>query len=1163
MKKLFTFVLLSLLTICQSWAIDVTWQALSGTSTTGKSLDAGYYVVTQNATFSNSTAGGSGLTIADGATVHIYIPAGVTLTCTGANASGVTGAGAGIHVPATATVYFYGKGTVVATGGNAAQGAKGGDGYCALLKSDENFTSRSGKGGNGGGGAGAGIGTPGGTGGTGGAEVGYWDTYFGTQANMSGKNGNDGTQGGTANDAGKIYKQNSVTINATGGTAATQNTSYAKRSTTQKVHHSDWQYYYSITGSGCGGNGGSGCAANSIGAGGPGGGGAGSGGSGGVDWSAYDRMYDSYGGNGGNGTSTTSTNAGAKGAQASGTTNKGGNGGTGARAGETKTAESVQECGAVPHDYCKSVIYNANGGNGTMNPQIVDPQEIINNSAKFLDCGFTREGFTFAGWNTARNGSGISYSANDGIPTNDDKNTTMTLYAQWTAQKITATIDYTYRTGEDEYAHMPETVEAGHENPFTKKVRAILRDHSGNALKNGDQDLSFVLDAPTATEASGSVTSSVDTHKRAAVTLIVVKGTACSLTGSSPDYTLTLDANTYTNYRSVDFEVMNAEGSAKAAHWVTTEVSATNYVFKYEGFTSVNMFDLTWRVNLKNLSMYPSDIFVKPMRKGTHIDDGGNTDLVQIPAMENIKGVECELAGYIDDKGNNVTIEAYNAKTAEEKAEFNKNGGAYYTGEYNVLRSCTHGQPYNYEIGLTGFILDGLTYYLSETAGAIPDDMVSNVEAKWEESQGEEGEKIVFDRLATDIPVLLLMPNGEGATVSGRSDYKLYVDNHSTRTVNLKQFEPVRPNYDFVGWVDAYDATKYGTNDDYQFQIGTQATTSLVAQWVRSAAPEVDPQVMEEDNANFTYSVKVTDALGESAIKKVQYIFTNSETEPAKDASGWEDLQEKSGDAYTLTIPMVNEHRGKYLWVKAENADKYSVAKLGKVRSVFRLTANANPKSTQKGTWADDGEGNLVFNESVSGTAYSDYYSTFYYGEHSFTVSNATAYTAEIINADQLRLVKIEPNAQGLVIIPNGTGVILRKSMATDGAIELEECDEATYQGQNALSGVDEVATEENGYDYYVFSYTEECGLGFYQNESNSKTLAAHKAFVKLGEGQKVSAFTLNFGDGNDPIVEAIREIEATEKPAGVIFDLSGRKVSNNNMRGGIYINAGKKIMHQ
>lgn len=1154
MKKLFTFVLLSLLTICQSWAIDVTWQALSGTSSTGMSLAAGYYVVTQNATFSNSTAGGSGLTIADGATVHIYIPAGFTLTCKGANASGVTGAGAGIHVPATATVYFYGEGTVVATGGNAAQGAKGGNGYCALLKNDENFTSRSGKGGDGGGGAGAGIGTPGGTGGTGGAEVGYWNTYFGTQANMSGKNGNDGTQGGTANDAGKIYKQNSVTINATGGTAAAQNTSSATRSTTQKVHHSDWQYYYSITGSGCGGNGGSGCAAYSIGAGGPGGGGAGSGGSGGVDWSAYDRMYDSYGGNGGNGTSTTSTNAGAKGVQASGTTNKGGNGGTGARAGETKTAESVQECGAVPHDYCKSVIYNANGGNGTMNPQIVDPQEIIRNSAKFLACGFTREGFTFAGWNTERNGSGTSYSENGGIPTNDDKNTTVTLYAQWTAQKITATIDYTYRTGENAYDHMPEDVQAG-ENPFTRKVRAILRDHSGNVLKDGEDELSFVLTAPDATDPSSTVTSSVDTHKRAAVTLTVVKGEACSLTGSSPDYTLTLDADTYTDYRSVDFEVMNADGTAKAAHWVTTEVSATNYVFKYEGMSSENMFDLTWRVNLKNLSMYPSDIFVKPMRKGTHTDNDGNTDLVQIPAMENIKGVECELAGYIDDKGNNVTIEAYNAKTAEEKAEFNKNGGAYYTGEYNVLKSCTHAHPYNYEIGLTGFILDGLTYYLAEAEGAIPNDMVSSAVATSDNTE------ITFNRLATDIPVLLLMPNGDGATVSGRSDYKLYVDNHLTRTVNLKQFEPVRPNYDFVGWVDAYDKTKYGTNDNYQFKIGTQATTSLVAQWVRSAAPEVDPQVMEEDNANFTYSVKVTDALGESAITKVQYIFTDSETEPAKDASGWTPLQ-KSGEAYTLTIQMVNEYRGKYLWVKAENEDKYSVTKLGKVRSVFRLTANANPKSTQKGTWDEDGEGNLVFHESESGTAYSDYYSTFYYGEHSFTVSNATAYTAEIINEDQLRLVKIEPNEQGLVVIPNGTGVILRKSMATDGAIELEECDEATYQGErNALSGVDDDENEDSGYDYYVFSYTEALGLGFYDNQST--TLAAHKAFVKLGAGQKVSAFTLNFGDGNDPIIEAIREIEATEKPAGVTFDLSGRKVSNNNMRGGIYINAGKKIMHQ
>ena len=76
------------------------WTALTEGSTTGKTIGTAgattYLHVTGNLTFSNSTLGGSGLTILG--TVYLYVPQDVTVTCTGANASGQTGAGAGIEV---------------------------------------------------------------------------------------------------------------------------------------------------------------------------------------------------------------------------------------------------------------------------------------------------------------------------------------------------------------------------------------------------------------------------------------------------------------------------------------------------------------------------------------------------------------------------------------------------------------------------------------------------------------------------------------------------------------------------------------------------------------------------------------------------------------------------------------------------------------------------------------------------------------------------------------------------------------------------------------------------------------------------------------------------------------------------------------------------------
>ena len=74
-----------------------------------------------------------------------------------------------------------------------------------------------------------------------------------------------------------------------------------------------------------------------------------------------------------------------------------------------------------------TVSYNANGGEGEMDSQTFSeyPVYIRNNE-------FTKEGYTFTGWNTADDGSGTHYSPNDIY--GDDKTTEqddVILYAQW------------------------------------------------------------------------------------------------------------------------------------------------------------------------------------------------------------------------------------------------------------------------------------------------------------------------------------------------------------------------------------------------------------------------------------------------------------------------------------------------------------------------------------------------------------------------------------------------------------------------------------------------------------------------------------------------------------------------------------------------------------
>lgn len=780
------------------------------------------------------------------------------------------------------------------------------------------------------------------------------------------------------------------------------------------------------------------------------------------------------------------------------------------------------------YDYYKHITFNNNGGTGTMTQQTVE------NSAAIKANTFTREGFTFAGWNTKADGTGTKYDAGAQIVADENSKGPVTLFAQWTANTITATFDYTYRTSKKvggNYVVAYEHMNNEHESAaITTKVRANFRNASGAVLK------SVVLTAPAATTPGGTPTDNISTHNTAAITLNVVASGTENLSGDN--CTVVLGATDYANYRTVDFEVMKEDASAVAPHWVSDKISATSYVFKYEGHESENMYELTWRVNLKNLSMYPADIFVKPMRESDSVK------FDQISPMIGKDGEVCELAGYIKSDNSDITLADYNALTYEQKQGITI-AGAYYTGEYNVLKTDAKGDDYTYRLGLTGFTLDGIIYYLAANHGDIPTDMISTATV----SSASDKKEIVFDRFDKDIPVLILNP-GTGGTVGGKTNYMLYVDNHAAREVNLAQFEALRPGYTFLGWKDARDDNNnlvsennkvYGKDANYTFTIGTKSTTTLVAQWERTNAPKIALNDLTEGDENFAYTVNITDDLG--ILNNVKYIYATGDNAPAADDSGWTNLS-LTGGVGTIVLSLLNEEFGKNLWVMASNESKTSVVNLGTVRSIYKVKANPDPDSH---TTEDIEETHVN---------YYDYYSTFFYSDHTFIADNATVYTAQI-SGNHLDLTEIKPTSDdALVIIPKGTAVILRKKQAIDGNIVLEEYngDVPTLYGTNNLEGVDENTTQD-GDNYYIFSYAQK-GLGFYLNSST--TLAAHKAFIRLENGQSAArAFTLNFGDSE---TTGIRDIE-TEVDTDALYDLSGRKVSAPSAQGGIYIKGGKKII--
>ena len=70
-----------------------------------------------------------------------------------------------------------------------------------------------------------------------------------------------------------------------------------------------------------------------------------------------------------------------------------------------------------------TITFDPNGGDGTMKPQEISP----NTPTKLSVNSFTREGFTFTGWNTKADGSATSYADKEEVSLDTD----LTLYAQW------------------------------------------------------------------------------------------------------------------------------------------------------------------------------------------------------------------------------------------------------------------------------------------------------------------------------------------------------------------------------------------------------------------------------------------------------------------------------------------------------------------------------------------------------------------------------------------------------------------------------------------------------------------------------------------------------------------------------------------------------------
>ncbi len=186
--------------------------------------------------------------------------------------------------------------------------------------------------------------------------------------------------------------------------------------------------------------------------------------------------------------------------------------------------------------------------------------------------------------------------------------------------------------------------------------------------------------------------------------------------------------------------------------------------------------------------------------------------------------------------------------------------------------------------------------------------------------------------------------------------------------------------------------------------------------------------------------------------------------------------------------------------------------------------------------------------EAVTNPAGEEYWSSYYNSAAHLKADDNTKVYKATLSGTTVTLTEITDK-----VITAGQAVLLMKTTAD--AVELTPCAAASkddYSG-NDLEGVDEDTAKEPSFDYYVLSY-QNSKLSFYKY--SGATLGANKAFFKVPANS-----SRDFLD----IVGDVTGIDGISKMSDgrsdVYYDLNGRKVANGQLKKGIYIVNGKKIL--
>jgi len=449
-----------------------------------------------------------------------------------------------------------------------------------------------------------------------------------------------------------------------------------------------------------------------------------------------------------------------------------------------------------------TVEFNANGGSGSMNSQThtYDATKALSKNV------FTKDGYTFAGWNTASDGSGTSYADKASV-SNLATIGTVTLYAKWTANTYTVVFNANTNnvTG-------------------TMENQLFTFDVSQNLSENTFTKPGYTF-AGWNTKTDGSGTSYAD---KASVSNLATIGTVTLYAKWTP--------NTYT----VVFDANGGEGTMSSqTHTYDAELALSENAFSKTGYTFAG-----WNT----------------------ASDGSGTTYTNCQSIDNLTTTA------------NGTVTLYAKWTPNTYTViFNPNGGE------GTMSPQTH--TYDTELALSenAFSKTGYTFAGWNTASDGSGTTYTNCQSIDNLTTTANGTVTLYAKWTPNTYTVTFNPNGGEGTMSPQThtyDAELALSENTFS----------KTGYTFAGWNTASDesGTNYSNQEEVS-NIATSGTVTLYAKWTPNTYTVVfNPNGGEGTMSPQTHTYDTELALSENAFSKTGYTF-----------AGWNTASDGSGTTYT------------------------------------------------------------------------------------------------------------------------------------------------------------------------------------------------------------------------------------------------------------------------